>query len=227
MITLAADVGEGAAGDAELLPLLDAANVCCGVHAGSAQLTETTVRRCLELGVQIGAHPGYEDRRSFGREEAGLTAAEIAALLERQLAVVAAVARPLFLKPHGALYHRCQSDPAAASAAARVAQQAGLGLVGQPGFGLLAAADLARIPAWREGYADRGYRADGGLVPRGVPGALLGARAAARQAVELARSGRFDVICVHGDSPGAVELAVTVRAALSAAGIATGPLGTS
>lgn len=227
MITLAADVGEGAAGDAQLLPLLDAANVCCGAHAGSSELTEATVRRCLDLGVQVGAHPGYEDRRSFGREEIGLTPDEIAALLERQLAVVAAVTRPLFLKPHGALYHRCQLDGAAAAAAARVAQQVGLGLVGQPGFGLLQAATAAGIPAWREGYADRGYRADGSLLPRGDPGALLDPRSAARQAVELARSGRFDVICLHGDAPGAVEAAASVRAALSAAGVATGPLTTS
>jgi 5-oxoprolinase (ATP-hydrolysing) subunit A len=99
--------------------------------------------------------------------------------------------------------------------------------VGQPGFGLLAAAKAAGIPAWQEGYADRGYRRDGSLVPRGEPGALLDARGAAQQAVRLARSGRFDVICVHGDAPGAVEVAAGVRAALSAAGIATGPLSTS
>jgi UPF0271 protein len=225
LIALAADVGEGSAADWELLPLLDAANVGCGAHAGSAAITAATARRCLELGVQVGAHPGYGDRANFGRLELGLAPAEIEELLERQLDVLAATARPVFLKPHGALYHRCQSDPEAAAAAVRVAGRRGAGIVGQPGFALLEAARLGGLPAWREGYADRGYRPDGSLVPRGEAGAMLEPAAAARQAAELARSGRFDVICLHGDSPGAVAVARAIRAALAAAAVRSGPLG--
>lgn len=224
MIALAADVGEGAGVEAELLPLLDAANVGCGVHAGDPVLTFATVRSCIELGVQIGAHPGFADREGFGRLDPGLSAAEIDDLLVYQVAAIAAVAEPVFVKPHGALYHRCQADPEAARVAARVAERFGAGIVGQPGFALLEAARGLGIPAWREGYADRGYQPDGSLVPRGQPGDLLDAGAAAEQAVRLARSGEIDVLCLHGDSQGAVELARAVRDALHAASIPTGPL---
>lgn len=227
MIALAADVGEDAGFDDQLLPLLDAANICCGAHAGSPATTAAIVRRCLELGVQVGAHPGYADRAEFGRVELGLVAGEIEALIAEQVAVVAAIARPVFLKPHGALFHRCQSDPAAAAAAARAARSVSAGLVGQPGFALLDAAAQLGIPAWREGYADRGYDPGGRLVDRGRPGALLGEDEAAAQSVRLARSGEIDVICLHGDSPHAVALAHAVRAALSTAGIETGPLPTT
>ncbi|HEX6487802.1 MAG TPA: LamB/YcsF family protein [Candidatus Dormibacteraeota bacterium] len=227
MIALSADVGEEAGFDDQLLGLLDAANICCGAHAGSPATTAATVRRCLELGVQVGAHPGYADRREFGRVELGLAADEIEALISEQVAVVAAVTSPVFVKPHGALFHRSQSDPAAAAAAARAAQRASAGLVGQPGFALLDAAGQMGIPAWREGYADRGYDRDGRLVDRGQPGALLGTDEAAAQSVRLARSGEIDVICLHGDSPQAVAVARAVRAALSSAGIETGPLRTT
>jgi 5-oxoprolinase (ATP-hydrolysing) subunit A len=226
LIAVAADVAEGGADDV-LLPLLDAANICCGGHAGSADLSVATVRRCLELGVQVGAHPGYEDRDHFGRLEIALSPEEIELLLERQLKVITAVATPVFLKPHGALYHRCQSDPGVAAAAARVARRAGVALVGQPGIGLLAAAREAGVQGWREGYADRGYAPDGSLLPRESAGAILQPEAAAAQALALARSGSVDVICLHGDSPAAVEVAAAVRAALDAASIPTGPLGTS
>jgi len=214
LILLAADVGEGSGADELLLPMLDAANVCCGVHAGSAAITSATARRCTELGVQIGAHPGYDDRANFGRVEVPLATEQIEELLESQVATLAATVRPAFLKPHGALYHRCQTDAAAAAAAARVARRWGIALVGQPAFGLVAAAKELGVPAWREGYADRGYRPDGSLVPREEPGAVLDPDSAARQALALAGSGRFDVICLHGDSPAALDVAAAVRRAL-------------
>jgi len=214
LILLAADVGEGGGADELLLPMLDAANVCCGAHAGSAAITAATALRCTELLVKVGAHPGYQDRANFGRAEVALTAEQIEELLEGQVATLAETVRPAFLKPHGALYHRCQTDAAAAAAAARVARRWGLALVGQPEFGLVAAALELGVPAWREGYADRGYRSDGSLVPRQEPGAVLDPNAAGRQALTLARSGRFDVICLHGDSPAALDVAAAVRRVL-------------
>lgn len=224
MIAVVADVGEGgdADADAELLPLLDAANVCCAAHAGSPELTAATARRCLELGVQIGAHPGYADRANFGRVEVPLDPSAIEELIESQVAVLAATARPVFIKPHGALYHRCQADPAAAAAAVRVAARWQAAIVGQSGFELARQAADAGVAVWRDGYADRGYLPDGRLVPREREGALLGPAGAARQAVELARRGEVDVICLHGDSRHALEVLRAVREGLTAAGVETG-----
>lgn len=224
MISLQADLAEGAGTEGELIPHLDGASLCCGVHAGSATETIAVARMCHQAGLEVGAHPGYDDRESFGREETGIGADEIAALLRFQVASLAAVVPVAFLKVHGALYHRCQSDPDAADAAAEVAALFELGVVGQPGFELLAAARRAGIPAYREAFADRAYLADGRLARRGQPGAVLGPEAAAEQAVRFARSGDFDCICIHGDSPGAARTASLVRAALAAAGVETGPL---
>lgn len=223
-MNLSSDLGEGAGADEVILRFVDSANVACGVHAGSISISISTARRCLELGVEVGAHPGYDDRAGFGRVELALSAAEIEALVAYQVAGLAAVAPIAYIKPHGALYHRCQSDPDAADAVARVAKTHGVGIIGQPGFELLAAAGRAGIPAYREGYADRLIMSDGSLAPRSRADAVLNPTAAAEQAVRLALSGRYDTICIHGDSKGAQEVASTVRQALRDAHVETGPL---
>jgi UPF0271 protein len=187
-------------------------------------ITIATAARCRELGVEIGAHPGYDDRAEFGRVERSLPVKEIEALVAFQVAGLAAIAPIAYVKPHGALYHRCQLDATAADAVARVAKAHGAGLMGQPGFGLIAAAERAGIPAYREGFADRLLLPDGKLAPRSEPGAVLGPEQAAEQAVRLARSGRYDTICVHGDTKGAGRIAAAVRRALSESGITTGRL---
>jgi UPF0271 protein len=226
-LNLNSDLGEGAGNDEAILAHVDSANVGCGVHAGTLSITIATVSRCRELGVEIGAHPGFDDRANFGRVEVPLTVKEIEALVAFQVAGLAAIAPIAYVKPHGALYHRCQADAAAADAVARVAKRHGVGVVGQPEFELIAAARRAEIPGYREGFADRMLMADGRLAPRQQPGAVLEPRQAAEQGVRLARSGRYDTICIHGDSPGAAQVAAAVREALRAAGVATGPLATS
>lgn len=223
-MNLNADLGEGAGADEAILPHIDSANVGCGVHAGSASTTIATALLCRKLGIEIGAHPGYDDKAGFGREELGLTADEIEALVTFQVAALAAVVPIAYVKPHGALYHRCQSDPSAADAVARVAKAHGVGIMGQPALELLAAARRAGIPAYREGFADRLLLPDGSLAPRSQPGALLDAAAAATQAVRLARSGQYDTICIHGDSDGVAAVAAAVRSALREAGEQTAPL---
>ena len=220
-----ADIGEGAAEDEAILQCVDSANIACGVHAGSATISIATARRCQALGVQVGAHPGYDDRAGFGRVERSMGADEIEALIAFQVAGLAAVAPVAYIKPHGALYHRCQRDAAVADALVRVARAHGIGVVGQPGFEIVSAAERAGVPAYREGFADRQMLPDGSLAPRTQPGAMLDATRAARQAVGLAGSGRFDTICVHGDTAGAGLVAAAVRNALTEAGIATSPLG--
>jgi len=223
-LNLNADLGEGAGQDDAILPHVDSASVACGVYAGSASITIATALRCHKLGIEVGAHPGYDDRAGFGREERGLSPDEIEALVTFQVAALAAVVPITYVKPHGALYHRCQHDPAAADALARVAKAHAVGLVGQPALELLAAARRAGVTAYREGFADRLLLSDGRLAPRTEPGAVLDAATAAAQAVRLARSGQYDTICIHGDSDGAAVIAATVRAALREAGVETGPL---
>jgi UPF0271 protein len=220
-MNLNADLGEGAGADEAILGFVDSANVACAAHAGSISIAIATALRCRQLGVEVGAHPGYDDRATFGRVETGLSVAEIEALVAYQVAGLAAVVSIAYVKPHGALYHRCQNDPAAADAVARVAKAHGVGLLGQPDFELLAAASRAGIPGYREGYADRLIMPDGTLAPRTQKDALLDTHAAAEQAVRFALSGRYDTICMHGDSKRAADTAAAVRQALRDAGVET------
>ncbi|TME16588.1 MAG: LamB/YcsF family protein, partial [Chloroflexi bacterium] len=129
-MNLNADIGEGAGEDEAILACVDSANIACGVHAGSASLAIATAWRCRKLGIEVGAHPGYDDRAGFGRVERSLGAEDIEALIAFQVAGLAAVTPIAYVKPHGALYHRCQRDPAAADALARVAKAHAAGLVG-------------------------------------------------------------------------------------------------
>jgi UPF0271 protein len=223
-LNLNADLGEGTGSEEAILPHIDSANVGCGVHAGSASATIATALRCIQLGIEVGAHPGYDDREGFGRIETGQSADAIEALVAFQVGGIAAVVPIAYVKPHGALYHRCNQDPAAADAVARVAKAHSVGLLGQPGLELLAAARRAGIPAYREGFADRLLLDDGSLAPRTQPGAVLDAAAAASQALRLARSAEYDTICIHGDSKDAAAVAAAVRSALREAGVETGPL---
>jgi UPF0271 protein len=224
-VNLNSDIGEGAAEDEAILAAIDSANIGCGAHAGSISVSIATAERCRELGVEIGAHPGYDDRAQFGRVELSLSVKDIEALVAFQVAGLAAVAPIAYVKAHGALYHRCQHDAAAADALARVAKAHGVGLMGQPGLGIEAAAKRAGIPIYREGFADRLLLADGSLAPRTQPGALLDPAHAVQQALRLAQSGRYDTICIHGDNKGAGRVAAAVRQALTESGLTTGPLG--
>lgn len=219
-----ADIGEGASEDDAILSQVDSASVACGVHAGSISISIATASRCRALGVEVGAHPGYDDPANFGRVELSLSVEEIEALVAFQVAGLAAIAPIAYVKPHGALYRRCQHDRAAADALARVARQHGVGLIGQPGLEIIAAAERARIPGYREGFADRLLLPDGSLAPRDTPGAVLDSRSAVKQALDMAQSGRYDTICIHGDTEGAGQVAAAVRKALRAAGVTTTPL---
>ena len=223
-MNLNSDLGEGAGEDEAILAHVDSACVSCGVHAGSASISIETVARCRALGVEVGAHPGYDDRANFGRVEVPISVEEIEALVAFQVAGLAALGPLGFIKLHGALYHRCQFDRAAADAVARIAKHHGAGLVGQPGFEIVAAASRAGIPAFREGFADRRMLPDGTLAPRGEPGSVLDPTRAVEQALQLARSGRYDTICTHGDTPGAAQIVAAVRQAFATAGIATSRL---
>lgn len=223
-MNLSADLGEGSGHDADLIPLIDSASVAGGVYAGSWKASKETVRLCLQAGVEVGVHPGYEDREGFGRREQDLSVADLQRLIAGQVDMMEVLTEVAFVKPHGALYHRCQADSGAARVLVGIAQQRSLAVVAEPGGAISASARELGVAFVREGFADRGYGKDGKLLARSVPGALLSPAAAARQAVLLCRGCTLDTLCLHGDHAQAVLTAGAVRAALNQAGIVTARL---
>lgn len=243
-IDLNADLGEGY-DDEAILPFLSSCNVACGGHAGDPATMAATLGAAKRLGVACGAHPGYPDRESFGRRELPMTLAEISESVAEQISALASAARKAgaalgHVKPHGALYHVCnrRRDTARALAETVARRHPRFVLVGMAGSILLEEGERACLRTAAEAFADRLYLEDGTLAPRGTAGAVHASpdRAAA-QALEIVRdkevtaaSGvRIPVeartICLHGDSPGAVEIAKAVRSGLDAAGVEIRPLG--
>jgi 5-oxoprolinase (ATP-hydrolysing) subunit A len=218
VVDLNADLGEGMATDEQLLAIVTSANVACGFHAGDAATMQAICEAAAAHDVTIGAHPGYRDREGFGRRELGVAPATIREETEEQIRALQEHGAVAYVKPHGALYTRANGDAECAEAIVAATVACGVGaMLTFPGSELERRAAEAGLDAVAEGFADRGYGLDGLLVPRDQPGALLDADAAARQAVRLARQVRS--ICLHGDSPGAVELARRVADELSEAGI--------
>jgi UPF0271 protein len=228
-IDLNADLGESwprweSGEDVALLDVVTSANVCCGAYAGDAELMRATCEAAVARGVAIGAQIGYPDREGFGRVPLDLPATELTAELQRQILLLDGIAQAAggtvsYVKPHGALYNTIVDDDVQAQAvvAALHGLTSPLPLLGLPGSASLSIAEVAGIPVVREGFADRAYTADGRLVPRTEPGAVLDdPDAVAVQAVRL--MGSVSSICVHSDSPGALELARAVRSGLEAAG---------
>jgi 5-oxoprolinase (ATP-hydrolysing) subunit A len=225
VLDLNADLGEGVTDDAGLLEVVTSANVACGFHAGD----EATMRRVAGLaaarGVAVGAHVSYRDREGFGRRAMSVGSDELAADVVTQIrALSAAGAQVRYVKPHGALYNTAAADASVAAAVcAGVAAVGALPVLGLPDSELLAVASAAGLPAVPEGFPDRAYRADGTLLPRDEPGAVLDDPSEiARRAVEMARQGAVRSVCVHGDAPSAVAAARAVRAALEEAGVRLG-----
>jgi 5-oxoprolinase (ATP-hydrolysing) subunit A len=238
-LDLNGDLGEGAAQDAELLPLLTSANIACGGHAGDAEAMRAAVELALRHGVAIGAHPGLEDRANFGRRIQPLTPAEAHDLVRRQVAALDRVARACggrlaHVKPHGALYHLAARDRALAQAVAAAVRESDprLILVGLAGSELLAAGRACGLRIASEVFADRTYQPDGSLTPRSRAEALIADEAAAvAQVLRLVREGAViatdgtrvaltaDTVCVHGDGPHAVAFARRLRQELGAAGV--------
>ena len=223
-IDLNADVGEGCGFDAELLPLITSANICCGLHAGGPGEIARTLSLAHKHNVAIGAHPGYADREHFGRRELTLGNQDLVALCVYQLGALDVMAGALglgvrYMKPHGALYNQACRDRPIADLVVVAAAQLRLPVVGLPGSQLQAAC-RDRVPFFAEGFADRRYRPDGSLVPRTEPDAFIHDPAeAVRQVERLVRTQGVRTICVHGDNPQAVEFARAVRISLLAAGV--------
>ena len=243
-IDLNSDVGESFGAwsigdDQRLIPIVTSVNVACGFHAGDPLTIQRTVATAVAHGVAVGAHPGYPDLVGFGRRDLDMAPDELEAALVYQVGAVAAFARAAgsdlrHVKPHGALYNRAARDPGLAATIARAvrAVSSDLILVGLAGSELVRAGEEARLQVASEAFADRAYQPDGALRSRRLPDAMLVTpEAAADQAVRIARDGvvptanggsipvRADTLCIHGDTPGAVDVARAVREALERAGV--------
>ncbi len=229
-IDLNADLGESrdrldSGVDRALLQTVTSANVCCGAYAGDETLMHLTCAAAVEQGVAIGAQIGYRDRANFGRQPVDLPAAELTAELLEQIVLLQSIAQSVggavsYVKPHGALYNRIVSDTVQARCVIEAILQLAvpLPLLGLPGSVSLAIAESNGITTRHEGFADRGYTAGGELIARGEPGALLNQSAdVAHQTRQLLHAG-VDSICVHSDTPGALEVARIVRATLETEG---------
>ncbi|MGL4173121.1 MAG: LamB/YcsF family protein [Actinomycetota bacterium] len=238
------DLGEGfgvwhLTDDDDLLDVVTSANVACGFHAGDASIMRQVCTGAARRGVAIGAQVSYRDLAGFGRRRMDVAPAELTDDVLYQLGALSAFAqvagtRVSYLKPHGALYHTVVADEGQARAVVQAVQEWGDGLavLGAPRSLLLRFADEAGVAVFTEAFVDRAYAADGSLVPRGVPGAVLAdPGAVVAQAVRLATSGEVVAIdgstlrlaahslCLHGDTPGAAGLARDVRGALRENGI--------
>ncbi|MFH9860789.1 LamB/YcsF family protein [Streptomyces sp. NPDC017202] len=244
MIDLNADLGEGfgrwqLTDDEQLLSVVTSANVACGFHAGDASTMRRVCELAAERGVTIGAQVSYRDLAGFGRRAMDVPPAELAAEVAYQIGALevfarAAGARVAYVKPHGALYNRVVHDEEQAAAVVDgvLLADATLPVLGLPGSRLLELAGKAGLSAVTEAFADRAYTEEGTLVPRGRDGAVItDADAVVERSVSLARLGevtsragaRIEVrarsLCLHGDTPGAVELARRVRRRLEESGV--------
>jgi UPF0271 protein len=226
-IDLNCDLGEGIGNDAAIMPYITSANIACGFHAGDEHTMRETLRLAKRFGVNAGAHPGWNDHENFGRQEMDVLLDEVEKIVIEQIQILAAIAREegvrlSHVKPHGALYNQSAKDIQLANAIARAVKTSSVDLilVGLAGSRSLEAGREMGIRVAAEGFPDRGYNADGSLMSRLLPGALIESpKDVARHAMELAMSGRMDTLCLHGDHPNAAENARMLREVLKNNGI--------
>jgi UPF0271 protein len=247
-IDLNSDLGEGfgvwrLGDDDALLGIVTSANVACGFHAGDPSIMRATCERAAANGVAIGAQVSYRDLAGFGRRRIEVPPAQLADEVTYQIGALDAFARAAgtevtYVKPHGALYNAAVTDATQAGAVVDGVRRfsAQLPILGLPGSELLAATRKAGSPTVPEAFADRAYTPEGHLVPRTQEGAVLhDVDAIVARCVEMVVHGRVTAtdgstvavdarsICVHGDTPGAVDIAREVRAALLDANVTLTP----
>ncbi len=251
VVDLNCDVGEipemiADGRQAGLLAQITSANIACGGHAGNAEMMRATIEQAQAAGVAIGAHPGYEDPTNFGRIELQLSDEEIASSVHRQILALEEIAsscgaRIVHVKPHGALYNQAARDTSIACAiaegVARWNKSKNVILMGLAGSVTPGEFRKAGFRVAAEAFADRRYENDGSLRSRKFDDAMLRtAEEAAAQALRIVQEGSVlslsghsvpleaQTICIHGDTPGSLEIASAVNKAMRAAGIALRPL---
>ena len=238
-VDLNADLGEGSGHDAELFELISSANIATGFHAGDSDTMHAAISAAMQHGVALGAHPSFFDRENFGRKELKVPNEEVFDAVAYQLGIFQAIAsalgvRPNHVKPHGALYNMAVRDEELADAIARGIESVDpkLILFAPDNTELARAGETHGVQIAREIFADRNYLNDGCLVPRTRPDALLrDPKEAAERVLRMLREGkvrsveghdvdvRGETICVHGDTPGAVEFARELRTQLEREGV--------
>ncbi|OJU90344.1 MAG: hypothetical protein BGO13_10790 [Burkholderiales bacterium 66-5] len=226
--------------DAAMLAIVTSANVACGFHAGDPAGILQTLKNAAAHGVAVGAHVAYPDLVGFGRRNMDPSSSELVADVIYQIGALqglaaAAGARVAYVKPHGALYNTIAHDERQGNdvVSALLAIDPRLQLLALAGSPLIARARARGLTVVAEAFADRAYNEDGTLVSRRLEGAVLhDPDAVAERMLQWVQTGEItavtgkrirlqaDSICVHGDSPGAVEMARRIRARLSAAGVA-------
>jgi 5-oxoprolinase (ATP-hydrolysing) subunit A len=238
-LDLNADLGEGMGADEALLDIVSSASIACGGHAGDEISMRIALRSALARGVTVGAHPGFADPENFGRRRLLLPPEELDAQVRGQVSRLLELAEDegadlRYVKLHGALANMAAEEPAVAMVAfaAVVGLKRDLGILAIDNSAQVEVADAIGFPIVREAYADRGYLPNGLLVPRSEAGAVLHDPAViAERAVRLAQRGEIVAVdgtvistearslCIHGDTPEAVEIARAVRSALESAGL--------
>lgn len=247
-IDLNSDLGESfgpwsMGDDAAMLGVVTSANIACGGHASDPETMFETLTLARKHGVVVGAHPGYNDREGFGRRIIPMTNPEIGRLVAAQVGALMAVARLAgtevrYVKPHGALGNLASADRGVAAAVVAAVRMISrdLAFLAISGAELDREARAAGAPVYSELFADRAYQPNGQLLPRSEPGAMLhDPEAAAERLINYLKTGKMPVvggepialaaqsICVHGDSPGAVNMARIVKARLEGAGLTVAP----
>jgi 5-oxoprolinase (ATP-hydrolysing) subunit A len=248
-IDLNCDLGEGfgaweMGNDAAMIELATSVNIACGFHAGDADIMRRTVDLAKARGVSIGAHPGYRDLHGFGRRPMpGLKASEIENLIAYQIGALQAIAtaaghKVTHVKAHGAISNvACEDDMTARAIANGIKSvDPSLIFVVLANSRLVTAGEAANLPMVHEVFADRAYEDDGSLVSRRKPGAVLhDPKVIAERVLRMVEDGnvvsvsgkvikmRMDTVCIHGDTPGAVEIARGIREKLKLGGIEVAP----
>jgi len=234
------DLGEGCGNDAAILPFISSASLACGFHAGDSSTLRDAIAACIAEGVAIGAHPAFADREHFGRREHALSPRDLHALVVYQIGATSALAsaagtRLNHVKPHGALYNLAARDEACALAIAQAVRDCDprLLLYGLADSALTRAGEQLGLTVVHEVFAERRYQADGQLVPRSQPEAVIASveeslhqvRGMLGEGMVIANDGRrlpihAQSLCLHGDRADAVEFALAVRALLEELGVA-------
>lgn len=238
-LDLNADLGEGIGDDEAMLDIVSSANIACGGHAGNEQSMRAALRAAKARGVVVGAHPSFPDRANFGRTRMILPAEELDTSVRAQVRTLVELGEeegwPVrYVKLHGALANMAAEEPAVAALcfAAVEGLVSGMAILAIDNSAQSEVAEALGFRTIREAYADRAYQPNGLLVPRQMPGAVLHDRSAiSERSVRLARQGEIvaadgevikttaQSLCIHGDTPDAVEIARAVKAGLAAAGV--------
>lgn len=243
-VDLNSDLGEGAAFDSQIIPLITSANIACGFHAGDSNIMNTTVALCKENSVAFGAHPGYLDKENFGRTNMTLSPEEVYNITLCQLGSLSAFAKAQgvkmqHVKPHGAMYNMAAKDMEMSLAIANAIKDfdSSLILLALSGSKMIKAAKQVGIKYASEVFADRAYEADGSLRKRTLEGSMItDENEAISRVIRMIKEGKVTAytgeevpieahsVCVHGDGEKALDFVRALNKAFAENDIKTVPL---